>query len=185
MTKFQPITSELLSTYPSHVSNQKSWFAVQTRPRFEKKVALELQEKGIQSFLPLHTAKRQWSDRKQMVSLPLFPGYTFVRIVAGQDSRVAVLRLNGVLKFVGAKGIGVPIPDDEIAAVQTVLNRQIPFQPYPYLKVGQCVRIRGGCLEGVQGILTAVNGDQSLIVSIDLIQRSIAMRVTGYAIEAI
>jgi transcription antitermination factor NusG len=177
------ITSQLLSVDVASRSSEMRWFAVQTRPRFEKKVALELEEKGLESYVPLHAAKRQWSDRKQMVSLPLFPGYSFVRIAAVQDARVAVLRTHGVISFVGAKGIGAPIPDIEIEAVRTLLNQQVPFKLYPYLKVGQTVRIRGGALNGITGILTKVNGDQSLIISVGLIQRSIAMRVTGYEIE--
>jgi transcription antitermination factor NusG len=159
------------------------WFAVQTRPRFEKKVSLELQEKGIQSFLPLHSIKHQWSDRKQSVWLPLFPGYTFVHVEPVQIVRVAILRTNGVVNFVGAKGIGTPIPDGEIEAVQALLKQQIPFNAYPYAKLGQTVRIRGGALDGVKGILTRINGDQSLIITVELIQRSIAMRLTGYEIE--
>jgi transcriptional antiterminator NusG len=165
------------------LSSPRAWFAVQTRPRFEKKVVLELQEKGIQAFLPLDSVKRQWSDRKQMVSLPLFPGYTFVRISADQDVRVAVLRTNGVNNFVGARGTGTSIPDSEIEAVQGLLKQQVPFKIFPYLGLGQTVRIRGGCLDGVKGILTKINGDDSLVISVDLIQRSIAMRVTGYDIE--
>lgn len=183
MTAFQPLASALVSGDLGGVSSGPVWFALQTRPRFEKKVALELREKGLESFLPVHTVKHQWSDRKQSVSLPLFPGYTFVRIEADQDVRVAVLRTNGVSNFVGARGIGTPIPDDEIEAVQALLKQQIPFKLYPYLKVGQTVRIRGGSLNGVKGTLTKINGDQSLIISVELIQRSIAMRVTGFEIE--
>jgi transcription antitermination factor NusG len=106
-----------------------------------------------------------------------------VRIAAVQDARVAVLRTNGVINFVGVRGIGTPIPDSEIEAVRALLTQQIPFIPYPYLRVGQSVRIRGGALDGIKGILAKVNGDQSLIISVELIQRSIAMRVTGYDIE--
>jgi transcription antitermination factor NusG len=179
----QLATTEMPAVNFDALSTPKAWFAVQTRPRFEKKVALELQEKGIQAFLPLDSVKRQWSDRKQTVSLPLFPGYTFVRISADQDLRVAVLRTNGVNNFVGARGIGTPIPDIEIEAVQTLLEQHVPFKIYPYLKLGETVRIRGGCLDGVKGILTKINGDQSLVISVELIQRSIAMRVTGYDIE--
>jgi transcriptional antiterminator NusG len=179
----QLATNETPAVKLDVLPGSKAWFAVQTRPRFEKKAALELQEKGIQTFLPLDSVKRQWSDREQTVSLPLFSGYMFVRISADQDLRVAVLRTNGVNNFVGARGIGTPIPDIEIEAVQTLLKQQVPFKIYPYLKLGQTVRIRGGCLDGIKGILTKVNGDQSLVISIDLIQRSIAMRVTGYDIE--
>lgn len=183
MTALQSITSELQSVYLQGLPIETFWFAVQTRPRYEKKVALELKEKGIESFLPLHSMKHQWSDRKQTVSLPLFPGYTFVRISPAQDLRVAVLRTNGVIHFVGARGVGTPIPDGEIEAVQTILRENIPFVHYPFLKVGQSVRIRGGCLDGIKGILAKFNGDQSLIISVKLIQRSVAMRVEGYDIE--
>lgn len=183
MATFQSVTSELLSVDLRTISSEMSWFAVQTRPRFEKTVALGLHEKGIQSYVPLHVVKHQWSDRKQLVSLPLFPGYAFVRIPVGEGTRVAVLRTNGVISFVGARAIGTSIPDSEIEAVRMLLREQVPFKLYPYLKVGQTVRIRGGALDGIKGILTKVNGDQSLIISVELIQRSIAMRVTGYEIE--
>jgi transcription termination/antitermination protein NusG len=180
----QLATNEVPAVNLDVLSGPKAWFAVHTRPRFEKKVALELQEKGIQAFLPLDSVKRQWSDRKQTVSLPLFPGYTFVRIPVDQDLRVAVLRTNGVNNFVGARGMGTPIPDSEIEAVQALVRQQVPFKVYPYLRLGQTVRIRGGCLDGIKGILTKINGDESLVISVELIQRSIAMRVTGYDIDA-
>jgi transcription antitermination factor NusG len=183
LTSLQPVVSELLSISLDPVQIETSWFAVQTRPKFEKKVASELEEKGVQSFLPLHSVKRQWSDRRQSVSLPLFPGYTFVRIAPALGARITVLRTNGVINFVGPRGIGTPIPDGEIEAVQTLLNQRVPFAFHPYLKIGQSVRIRGGALDGIKGILTKVNGDQSLIISVELIQRSVAMRVAGYDIE--
>jgi transcription antitermination factor NusG len=176
-------TSDLLSVNPKVVPVQMSWFVVQTRPRFEKKVAVELQEKGLESYVPLHAAKHQWSDRKQLVSLPLFPGYSFVRIAPVPDARVAVLRTKGVLQFVGARGIGTAVPDSEIQAVRTLLKEQIPFTPHPYLRIGQLVRIVGGALDGIKGILTKVNDDQSLIISVELIQRSIAMQVAGFDVE--
>jgi transcription antitermination factor NusG len=185
LATLQSVTSELQRVYFQSLPIETFWFAVQTRPRYEKKVALELQEKGIECFLPLHSVKRQWSDRKQAVSLPLFPGYTFVRIIPAQHLRVAVLRTNGVINFVGPKGTGAIIPDGEIEAVQAILKENIPFKLYPYLKVGRAVHIRGGCLDGIKGILTKINGDQSLIISVELIQRSVAMRVTGYDIEPV
>jgi transcription antitermination factor NusG len=164
---------------------ETAWFAVQTRPKYEKKVAREFEEKGISSFLPVHSAKRQWSDRTKTISLPLFPGYTFVRIAPTLRTRITVLRTNGVIHFVGPRGIGTPIPDCEIEAVQTMLNERISFTLHPYLMVGQTVRIRGGALDGIKGILTKVNGDESLVISVELIQRSVAMRVTGYDIQPI
>jgi transcription antitermination factor NusG len=185
LTALQSIVSELSSIPLERVSGETAWFAVQTRPKFEKKVAVEFQEKGIESFLPLHSAKHRWSDRKKIVSTPLFPGYAFVRIAPAQGARISVLRTNGVINFVGARGIGSSITDSEIEAIQTLLKESISFTFHPYLKVGQAVRIRGGALDGIQGILTKVNGDQSLIISVELIQRSVAMRVSGYDIEPV
>jgi transcription termination/antitermination protein NusG len=164
-------------------SDEPAWFAVHTRTRFEKKVALQLQEKHIETFLPLFSAKHKWNDRQQIVQEPLFPGYVFVRISPVMNSRVAVLRTIGVMQFVGHRGIGSPVPAAEIQAIKTVLEQRIPFLLYPYMNVGQRVRIRGGCFDGTEGILTAINGDDSLVISVQLIQRSIAMRIIGYQIE--
>ena len=160
-----------------------AWFAVQTRFRYEKKVARELQEKGVQIFLPLLSSKHEWSDRQRLVEVPLFPSYVFVRIAATQGTRIQVLRTNGVNGFLGARGVGTPIPDEEVAAVRGMLEHGVPFQLHPFLKTGQRVRIRGGCLDGIRGILTAIQGEHTFVVSVELIQRSIAMRLTGYQIE--
>ncbi len=164
---------------------ETSWFAIQTRPRHEKKVATSLQDKGLQAFLPLFSARRRWSDRHRVVHVPLFPGYVFVRVAEVQDNRIFVLRTSGVIGFVGIRGMGVPIPDEQIDAVRTILERGIPFVSCAFLKVGQRIRIRGGSLEGLQGILVAKNGDDSLIVSVEIIQRSLAIRVAGYPVEPV
>ena len=187
MSFVQHCTDELLTTSLGvlEVEDQPCWFAVQTRPRYEKKVRAELHEKGIATFLPLNSAMHQWSDRQRMVHVPLFSGYVFVRIAATLAARISVLRTNGVRNFVGVRNIGVPIPDSEIDAVRTVVEERVAFEPYPYLKIGQRVCIRGGSLDGVNGVLNAVNGDQSLIISVNLIQRSIAMRIEGYRVEAV
>jgi transcription antitermination factor NusG len=142
-----------------------------------------LEGKNITTLLPLYSAVREWSDRRKVIQLPLFPGYVFVRIGSTSHARGSVLQTNGVIGFVGARGMGTPIPDEEIVAVQNVLKRDLTFAPHPYLRTGQRVCIRGGSLEGLKGVLTAVNRDQSLVVSVELIQRSIAIRVTGYRVE--
>lgn len=162
-----------------------SWFAVRTRPRHEKKAVAELQEKGIETFLPLVSEHRQWSDRRRLIHLALFAGYVFVRIPQEPHARITVLQTNGVISFVGIRGIGVAIPDIQIEAIQSVLHQGIVAEAYPYIRLGQRVRIRGGSLDGLEGILVAKNDDLSLILSIEMIQRSLAVRVTGYRIEAI
>jgi transcription antitermination factor NusG len=185
MNALECSTSESLLTASGLAPSQSSWFAIQTRPRYEKKVAVELQEKGVNTFLPLSSATHQWSDRRRLVQLPLFSGYVFVRISLSLNARVSVLQTNGVVNFVGVRNMGIPIPDCEIEALQSVLEGGAVFEPYPHLNIGQRVRICGGCFDGVEGVLVAVHGEQSLIVSVNLIQRSIAMRIDGYKVEAI
>jgi transcription antitermination factor NusG len=125
-----------------------------------------------------------WSDRRRIVELPLFASYLFVKTPATAVTRISVLRTNGVTKFIGTGNIGTPIPDVEIESVRTLLARGIPFQNHAFLSIGQRVRIHGGSLDGVEGVLSEKNDDLSLVVSIHLIQRSLAIRVAGYRIEA-
>ena len=162
-----------------------AWFAVQTKPRHEKKVNSELQEKGVHSFLPLHREKRQWSDRKQWIELPLFSQYVFVRVPPKGEWRTRVLQTIGVLQFVGAPGCGTPIPDEQIEAVQAITDLRLAKAPHEFLRIGTRVRIHGGALNGIEGVLAAINNDKSLIVSVDLIQKSVAIRIDGFEVTPI
>jgi transcription antitermination factor NusG len=184
-TSLQPTIDELTQAEQNLSPRQPAWFAVQTRPRHEKRVSAELLEKGISAFLPVVSTTRQWSDRRRVVELPLFSQYVFVRIAQNLNTRVSVLRTNGVTNFVGPRGIGAPIPDQEIERVQRVVAHGPSVSPHPFLNVGNHVRIRGGALDGLQGILTAVNGDQTLVLSVKLIQRSLAIRIAGFAVEPV
>ncbi len=161
-----------------------SWYAVHTYPRHEKRVAAELTEKGIESYLPLVAEEHYWSDRKKTVEMPLFSCYAFVRMVPTPQQRVAVLRIPGVIGFVGRQHQGAPIPEQEIESVRRLLENEIKFKLYPFLKIGQRVRVRGGALDGVEGILVGRNGEQRLIVSVATVERSLAISVEGYHIEA-
>jgi transcription antitermination factor NusG len=164
---------------------ERSWYAVETRVRFEKAICASLRTKGLETFLPLHSSQRQWSDRRQLVELPIFPRYLFVRMFASPVARVAVLRTIGVKNFVGLRGIGSVIPDCEIDALRIVMEQGTPFEHHPYLQAGQRVRIRSGCLEDVTGTVISIRGDRSLVISVNLIQRSIALRIKGYEVESI
>jgi len=179
----------VLLTAPPRVAQDAAqdlaWYAVQTMPRHERKVAAELQRKGLRTFLPLFPSERQWSDRVRVLDMPLFPGYVFVQMSPAPDIRISVLRSNGVTSFVGIRGVGVSIPETQIAAVQSILDQKLPFSPYPFLNIGQRVCIRGGSLDGLQGILTEIKGDLSLVISVDLIHKSLAIRVAGYRIEPV
>lgn len=169
----------------SGVLDQTRWYAVRTRSRHEKLVARQLESQGIRAFLPVVTKISNWSDRRKEVELPLFSGYAFVRLDHASSDRVRVLQTQGVVNFVGVQGAGIPIPDQEIENINTLLASKVSYQERPYLQVGQRVRVSGGALDGVEGILAAENNDRSLVISVGLIQRSISVRVTGYNVEPI
>jgi transcription antitermination factor NusG len=161
-----------------------NWYAVQTRARNEKVISERLQEQGLTTFLPLVTEIRRWSDRKKKVELPLFSCYVFVKLVpSNNDERMRVYRTNGVFRIVSMRGEAIPIPEEQIDALRTVVTQQVPWSPHPFLKIGQRVRIRGGSLEGVEGVLLSQNEGRTLIISVDAIQRSLAVRVEGYEVE--
>lgn len=166
------------------LSHQPQWYAIRTRSRHEKMVSQQLEQQGIETFLPLVKRIHKWSDRMKEVEMPLFTGYNFVRVVLSSSERLRVLQAHGVAGFVGIHGAGTAIPDSQIHDIQTLLASKVPFEEHPFLKVGQRVRIRGGCLDGVEGVLAAHNGDQSLMISVEPIQRSLSIRVQGYTVEA-
>jgi transcription antitermination factor NusG len=163
--------------------SESFWFAVQTRPRHEKKVNSELHEKGIHSFLPVHREKRRWSDRCQWVELPMFSQYLFVRLPISSELRIRILQTAGVIQFVGAAGRGTPIPDEQIQNLQAIIAHRVPMRIHEFLHVGQRVRIRGGALEGLEGILAAFKNNNSFVISIDLIEKSLAIRIDGFEVE--
>ena len=161
----------------------ESWYGLQTRPRHEKIVAHRLEEKGVTTFLPLVSEVHRWSDRKKTVQVPLFGCYVFAKFTPNRVDRLRVLRVDGVFGLVGARGEGTPIPDQQIDAVRSLVETQLPWSSHPFLKIGQRVRVTSGVLDGLEGILVSRNGDRSLVISVDAIQRSLAVRVEGYEVE--
>jgi transcription antitermination factor NusG len=161
------------------------WYAIHTRARHEKKVSTQLQAKGVTTFLPQITQRHRWSDRYKTIQSALFSCYTFVHLDGRSERRQVVLQTPGVVGLVGIHGAALPIPDKEIENLQALLSRNLTCALYPFVKVGQRVRICGGCLDGVEGVLVAKNSDRSLVVSIELIQRSVAVRIDGYDVEMI
>ncbi len=182
-----PQLAEWAPVFPPGCPGTKpaDWYAIQTRPRHEKKAAAELQNKGVVTFLPLYTEIHRWSDRRKLVEMPLFPCYAFIHMVPSDEVTLRVLRTTGVLGFVGIRGQGLPIPDNQIEDVRKLLACRVPFSPYPFLRAGQRVRIRGGSLDGIEGVLVARKGDRSFIISVELIQRSLAIRIEGFDVEAL
>lgn len=159
------------------------WYAIATKPRHEKRVAAELQERGFHAYVPVVREVHKWSDRRKTVEVPLFSCYAFVKVTATPEQRVRVLRVNGVLQFVGTTNQGTPIPDSEIEQLRIVVDNDMPITQWGYLKVGQKVRVRGGALDGIEGILTECGGDRRLVLSIGAIQRSLSVDLRGYNVE--
>jgi transcription antitermination factor NusG len=160
------------------------WYAVQTRYRCETKIACQLQSKGVQTFLPLLRETHCWTDRQRTISLPLFSGYVFVCLQLSNSVRATVLRTAGVVAFVNSLGGASPIPARQIDDLRRLLAQKLPCALRAFMKAGQRVRIRGGCLDGLEGIL-AQSSQKTLVVSIECIQRSVAVTIDGYELEMI
>lgn len=166
-------------------SESENWYALHTRPRHEKTVIQRLTDRGVETFLPIVTEVHRWSDRKKKVEMPLFSCYVFAKFIPNRTDRLRVLRVDGVLGLVGSQSEGTPIPEDQIDAVRALIEGSVSWSPYPFLKIGQRVRIRSGALDGMEGILVSRNGNHTLVISVDAIQRSLAVRVEGYQVEAV
>jgi transcription antitermination factor NusG len=151
------------------------WYAAYTCANHEKCVAGQLEQRTVEHFLPLYESVRRWKDRRVRLQLPLFPGYVFVR-TALRD-RLQILEIPGVVRLVGFNGTPTAMPDDEMEALRDGLSRQLRTEPHPYLTVGRRVRIIGGPFQGLEGILLRKRGNFRVVLSLDLIQRSIVVDV--------
>lgn len=176
---------EMVGESSGQAVHQAHWYALQTRPRHEKKVASELAQKGVNAFLPLVNDVRQWSDRRVQVELPLFSCYLFVNIMPTAECRVAVLQSYGALSFVGRGKEPIPVPESQIDHVRRLVASRVPFATHPFLEIGQRVRIRGGVLDGIEGILERRKGRDHLVLSVQTIQRSLSLSVEGYEVEPV
>jgi transcription antitermination factor NusG len=162
---------------------ESSWYAVHTMARHEKRVATQFEEKRVCTFLPLLRQIHKWSDRRSVVEIPMFSCYAFVRMVQTVEERLKVLRTPGVLGFVGNERQGTSIPEEQIESLRKAISEKVPCLPHPFISAGKRVRIRGGSLDGVEGILMLQGRDQRLVISVELLQRSVSIRVEGYDIE--
>jgi transcription antitermination factor NusG len=161
------------------------WYAIRTKSRHERVVSKQLEMDQLEFFLPTVQQSRQWSDRTKLIDVPLFPGYVFARIPEFPSRKVQVLRKAGVIGFVTNERGAVPVPDGELNGVRLLLANRIPHASHPYLKVGQRIRITDGVLRGIEGILVGLGSKNGLVVSIDVIQRSLVIQLQGYGVQII
>ena len=162
---------------------QPYWYAIHTRSRHEKVVRDQFLAKGITHLLPLHRKRSVWKDRIKMVEVPLFTGYIFGQF-ALQD-KLQVLQTVGVVRMVGLNGIPEPVPEDQIEVIRRLVEQQLPYSPHPYLKEGMRVRIKRGPLSGAEGILLERRRNYRFIISVDLIQKSVAVDIDSVDVEAL
>lgn len=163
--------------------NGQRWYAAHTRSRHEKSVASILERKQIETFVPLFRTVRRWKNGDHQVELPLFPGYAFVRILLA--NRLQVLKVPGVVQFVGFQGFPVPLEDQEVESLRRTISSGIKATPHPYLAVGRRVRVTAGPLSGREGILIRRKGLTRVVLSIGLIQRSVAADLDAQSIEPV
>jgi transcription antitermination factor NusG len=161
----------------------RAWFAVFTAPRHEKRVEQHFRVREIENFLPLYRKRRQWKDgSKGMLQLPLFPNYIFVRIGCGE--RLPVLAIPGVIAIVGGGRDDMSIPDSYIECLRQGL-RQGKIEPYPCLTSGTNVRILSGAMAGMEGILLRRKNDFRVVLTLELIMKSVKVEVNLDDVEAV
>ena len=159
----------------SDPANQAHWYAVRTRSRHEKLVRDQLEKQGIEPLLPTVKRLSQWKDRRKEVEAPLFSGYCFVKF--SQQDKLAVQKISGVVEVVGSGSRPGPIPEEEIAAIKTLMASVLPYDPHPYLHEGMMVEVVRGPLQGLQGILLRKEKRHRLVIGVRLIQQAAAVEI--------
>lgn len=155
-----------------------AWYALQVRAGLERIASAGLRGKGYEEFLPLYLVRRQWSDRIRNVEVPLFPGYLFCRFDP-LDRLVPVLTTPGTIRIVSVGRTPIPVAEAEIEAVHRVVDSGLAAEPWPFLSAGCRVAIERGPLAGLEGILTRFAGAHRLVVSVNLLQRAVAVEIDG------
>lgn len=151
------------------------WFALQVRTRWEASTSVILEGKGYQTFVPQYKTRKRLNGSLREAISPLFPGYVFCHF--DPYKRLPILVTPGVLSVVGRGRVPLPVADEEIAAIQSVTASGWSVEPFPYLEVGQRVRVEGDVLQGLEGILTQFKGHHRIVVSVSLLRRSVALEI--------
>lgn len=163
-----------------------NWYAVYTRSRHEQKVYGRLLKKNIETFLPLMERWSRRRDRRKRITLPLFPGYLFVRVLMDACAEVDILKTDGVVRVLGNNGMPIPIPDEEIFAVRTLIGSGMSAAPCAYLKEGMTVRVVNGPLIGIDGILLKTQPQKNhLVISVHLLKESVSVEIEDSDVEPV
>ncbi len=162
------------------------WYAIYVKSRHEAVAYGQLQQRGVESYLPLIRKSRQWKDRKKVVEFPLFPGYLFVHVNPGPSEFVNVLKAKGVVSLVsGEQGAPLPVPDPEINSLKIMMEKGSGLDIYPSLQEGVRVMVMRGPLKGASGVIVRKQDGYVLAVNIDILGRSIAVRLFAEDIDTV
>jgi transcription antitermination factor NusG len=159
------------------------WYAACTCANHEKRVTAVLDARDVENFLPLYSSVRRWKDRRVSLELPLFPGYVFVRLAL--RDRLRVLQIAYVVRLVSFGGLPTALPDAEMEIMRSALSERLRAEPHPFSIVGRRVRITGGPFAGLEGVLKRKKGSLRVVVSLELIQRSVAVDVDAADVRAV
>lgn len=159
------------------------WFALTVKPQHERSVVEQLTAKSLEGYVPVYAARHRWSDRVKTVSLPLFPRYVFCRFRF--EERQKVLSIFSVTSIVGFGGTPCPVSQEEIDTIKRIIGSNLPIMPWPFLRIGQPVRISEGPLSGVEGILAREKAAFRVVVSVEMLQRAVAVEVERDSLEVI
>jgi transcription antitermination factor NusG len=159
------------------------WYALYTNARHEKVVARQLEDRHVETFLPLYRTWRRWKDRRKQVELALFPSYVFVRIE--EDNKLRVLKVPGAVSVVSFNGKMAVLPERDINALRNALENQVYAEPCPYLRVGRKVRVVKGPIAGAEGILLRKKDKCRVVISMNALMRSVAVEVDGADLEPV
>lgn len=152
-----------------------NWYALQVRSRWESGTAGLLRSKGLEILLPTYMTKRKWSDRIKTAEMPVFPGYVFCRFDV--HNRFPVLVTPGVISVIGSGKTPVAVDDIEILSIQMAIRSGIHMEPWPYVEIGERVRIDGDVMDGMEGILTCIKGSHRVVISVSLLRRAVALEI--------
>ena len=151
------------------------WYALSVKHQHEQPVRAALEYKGFEALVPTYRARKHWSDRTKELNLPLFAGYVFCRF--SLDQRITILDTPSVSRLVGFGGSPMPVAAEEIAALQKAMSAGAPMRPWPQMQPGDRVRVERGPLRGIEGQLVKDDGGFQLLISVELLQRRVAVRV--------
>lgn len=164
------------------------WYAVHTKSRHEYKAHAGLIKKNLESFLPEMEVWSKRKDRKKKLSVPLFPGYLFVSAALDNETKLAVLKTSGVVQILGKKENSepLPVPDEKILAIKRIMARKVEMYSIQYPREGEPARIIDGPFAGIEGTVMKSDLENELfVISIDLMQRSVAIKLEGFQIAKI